>query len=297
VGKWLDGFRRFISSHNPPHTKPIVDMRSWLEDDLLRAVAALRVHLDNNPQDFAEWFDLGLAYKFLCDWRGCIAANSAILEHKDEPGNPAWWNLGIAATAVRDWTLARSAWRGYGLIIPDGDGPVIANYGSAAIRLKDGEVVWGERIDPARAVIRNVPFPESKHRWGDIVLHDGAPNGERRIGKASYPVFDELERVVPSEVPTIEVIVRCDNNNDSVALVDAFEAAGFAAEDWTTNVRPLCRSCSESRADEHIHPIVTRDAERHFGLASPMGIAMQLLETWQSQSPSTRGHAAPDLRG
>jgi hypothetical protein len=129
------------------------------------------------------------------------------------------------------------------------------------------------------------------------VLHDGAPNGERRVGKVIYPVLDELERVAPSEIPTIEVIVRCEHKEDSIALVDAFEVAGFAAEDWTTNVRPLCQSCSESRPDKHIHPIVTRESERHFGLASPMDLAVRLLEFWRRQSPKTREHAAPDLRG
>jgi hypothetical protein len=82
--------------------------------------------------------------------------------------------LGIAATALHDWPEAAA---------------------TACVRLNpqsSGEVVWGERLDPARLVILNVPLPESRHRFRDIILNDGAENGTRAVGGIQVPVFAEF---------------------------------------------------------------------------------------------------------
>lgn len=128
--------------------------------------------------------------------------------------------------------------------------------GPAPVRLNPqdhGEVVWGLRIDPARVVIKNVPLPESGHRWGDIVLHDGAPSGHRTFADRTYSVFDELERWLPSLIPTLEVQVTVASETDCQALTDGFDQAGFAVQDWTTSVRMICKQCSQG------HPPATHD--------------------------------------
>jgi hypothetical protein len=112
-------------------------------------------------------------------------------------------------------------------------------------------LVWGRRIDPARVVVLNVPTPPSGHRWGDIVLHDGVPDGERRIGDQVCGMSDELERWRPSEVPTLEVQVSVGDPADGEALAEIFDAAGLAAQDWSRTVRRLCRRCSERQPHEH----------------------------------------------
>ena len=248
-----------------------------------------RAHLERHPRDAAIWFDLGLAYKQMRNWQECVAANLQALEISNAPEDPAWWNLGIAATGLRDWELARRAWRGYGIEIADGPGPVECDYGSTPVRLNDEEVVWGPRLDPARVIIRNIPLPKSGFRWGDIVLHDGAPNGEREVEGVVYSVFDVLERWSPSEIPTLGVRVNC-SDEDARALIDLFESRNFGAEDWSNNVRNLCKACSQGLPSGHDHPFGSGAGERSFGLASPMGLAGDLLKTWKQQSPSTRSY-------
>jgi hypothetical protein len=86
--------------------------------------------------------------------------------------------LGIAATALNNWPEARRAWNGYGLKLPAGEGPIEADLGLTPIRLnptggRRSRLV--QRIDPARAIIDSVPFPDSGHRHGDLLLHDGEP--------------------------------------------------------------------------------------------------------------------------
>ena len=246
-------------------------------------------HLERKPRDAAIWFDLGLAHKILHEWEDCARANGRALEIRNRRGDPAWWNLGIAATGMRDWATARRAWRGYGIDrIREGDGPIEDDFGQTPVRLPHGEVVWGKRIDPARVKIENIPFPESGYRWGDVVLHDGAPNGERLVHGRTYSVFDVLERWSPSEVPTFVLHTEGASDRDRLELIAIFEQNHFAAEDWTSNVRSLCRACSTGQPG-HTHPAASEGEDYHsFGIACPMGLAAALLEQWSATSPKSR---------
>jgi hypothetical protein len=254
-----------------------------------------RAHLARKPKDAAIWFDLGLSFKRLRDWASCADANRSALRIESKAGDPAWWNLGIATTALRDWSGARAAWRGYGIDdIPDGDGPIACDYGSTPVRLPHGEVVWGDRIDPARVIIRNVPLPDTEYRWGDVVLHDGQPNGERVRNGRKRAVFDVLERWSPSEIPTLRVETTFASHEDGEALVDLFDTNHFAAEDWTTNVRYLCTSCSEGSPHDHAFPSAAEGETHTFGLACPRGLALTLLAEWRAAAPEARRYEDPE---
>jgi hypothetical protein len=268
------------------------DWRHVMELPAADRVPIYREYLERKPKDADIWFDLGLAYKMLREWKECARANDRALELSDEPGDPAWWNLGIAATALRDWRTARRAWRGYGIDgIANGDEPIEANYGYTPVRLPHGEVVWGVRIDPARVKLESIPFPEHGFRWGDIVLHDGTPNGERVAGDRTYKVFDVFERWSPSEIATLIADTECNSDDDARALVDLFAEHHFAAEDWTTTVRSLCRACSTGRPEAHRHSPGREGHARSFGIACPLGLANDLLARWVAASPQSRGFA------
>ena len=241
-----------------------------------------------DPAVKEAWFDLGLICKWTRQWERAFEYNlrAADLEgeRRDEP---AWWNLGIAATALRRWDVARRAWSVYGIDIPDGIGPIEGDLGHGPVRLNpetDGEVVWGDRIDPARMRIANIPFPSSGHRWADIVLHDGAPNGYRESGGQQFPVFDELMRWEPSGVPTIEASVSAESISDIDDLARTIEATGFAVEDWTRNVRALCARCSEGLVHEHTEAGLASGREHWLGIAAPEPDAAQILERWVESS-------------
>ncbi|MDG9702242.1 c-type cytochrome biogenesis protein [Streptomyces sp. DH37] len=285
---------------------------------------------DLEPWLSESWFNLALLHKFRHDWEQARAAGLRAVALLDRSaGAPDWWNVGIAATALQDWALARRAWQAYGLRVPEtapadraagDDGragpPTGMELGSAAVRLSpegEAEVVWGRRLDPARIEVQNIPLPSSGRRWGEVVLHDGVPHGERTTAAGhAYPVFDEIELWAPSPVPTWVVLLEAATEADRDALERLAADAGFAAEDWSSSVRLLCRSCSESRMpsdegegalrhDPHDHSVPGRPGplghmtsgelwvpERECGLAAPAALVRGLLDGWVADSPDTR---------
>jgi hypothetical protein len=232
------------------------------------------------------WFNLGLAYKIRRDWTNAArgfrrAADLAPTVQE------ASWNLGVAATALRDWPSARDAWRAIGVDPGPGDGPPSLELGPSPIRLTGGEVVWGDRVDPCRARIANVPLPESGHRWGDVVLHDVAPRGERQGWGKTWGV-DEIERMEEGEFPTLECEVNVRSADDGAALDSLFADHDLGAEDWTSSVRRLCESCSlgsphAHTADGGMTPIWVQ--VRRYGFAGPAEEIGRRLTDWAAAGP------------
>jgi hypothetical protein len=245
--------------------------------------------VDIDPNFEPAWFNLGLVYKRRREWPKCVECNQRAADLLPGPGQPAWWNLGIAATALRDWELARRAWRGYGIEIAEGEGPIVASFGRTPIRLlpaDSGEVVWCRRIDPARAVIENVPLPESGHRHGDTVLHDGVSNGERLVEGRSYPVFDELELWQASDEPTVVARLFCPLEPDARSALETLDRGGVFAEDWTATVRVLCKACSEGRPHSG-HDFSGGEgwrAARDFGCVGDQALVRELLGRWANEA-------------
>jgi hypothetical protein len=278
------------------------------EADALRALIAIE------PDRSWPYFDLGLLHKWARDWDASARLNAKALElSADEPENPAAWNLGIAATAVGDWATARRAWAAYGIELPGESGPILGSFGQAPIRLNaeprhrgeqplliDGrtwqtEVVWADRLSPASAIIRSIPFPESGHRFGDVVLHDGEPVGERVVDGQPRAVFNEITLLEVSPVSTWAITVTGAGEGDWEALRDLAMTRGGSAENWTTGTQMLCRACSEgSPGEEHVHqPAVDADEQR-LGLAVPAEDVDWVMDTWTQGRSLVRIVEAPE---
>jgi len=104
-------------------------------------------------------------------------------------------------------------------------------------------VVLGGSTGSRASVIRSRHSATLKRlSLGDIVLHDGVPNGERDIAGECIRIRCGFSVGVRRNSP-LSVHTRCSSDEDARALVELFEAKQFGAEDWTTNVRQLCKSC------------------------------------------------------
>ena len=206
---------------NPLYTRAYAAME---RGDLAAAQRYFGKLIRDTPQNRHYHYMYALACKYRGDWQGALTHNLRAIalaaEHDDAP----YWNAGIAATALGDWTKARRLWRACGINVPDGTGPISGNYGIAAIRLHPwaatAETVPARRIDPVRARLLGVPHPASGHRFGDIILHDSVPVGYRTDNGMDIPIYSELARWKPSPYPTYTARVRCADAAELRPLLD-----------------------------------------------------------------------------
>lgn len=250
--------------------------------DTAGAEAAYRAALALAPDWSVPHYNVGLICKYAGRWQESFDFNqrATILA----PGDMgAWWNLGIAASALSRWSDARHAWRQCGVSDPGGPDPPDYELGPIALRLDPdgaGEVVWGTRFDPARARIDNIPLPSSVYRFGDIVLNDGAIQGERVVDGVKYGVFDVLQRLVPSAMRTFVIELA---SVDAEAVSELRRTAadlGGAAENWGDSTRILCRDCSYGVP--HVHDDHDGAAAHpHCGLAArSREAARTIIDRW-----------------
>jgi hypothetical protein len=168
------------------------------------------------------------------------------------------WNLAIAATALRDWSTAREVWRTLKIITEDGEGPINEDRGQTPVRVNaEGlenrviEVVCSEGICPVRSRLINIPTGVTGFRYGDVVLHDGAPVGYRLNAHGQErAVFNVLELFEASRFSTYEAAVEVESPEGLQELERLCEGAGIEIEDWTASLRNLCKACSEGRPHE-----------------------------------------------
>ena len=181
---------------------------------------------------------------------------------------------------VGDWSTARDAWSGYGIELPPGDGEIVADLGMTCVRIStaDGqEVVWARRLCPTRAQIESVPFDPGR-RFGEVVLHDGGPNGERIVDGRRYPVFDELMPFTPSDLATLAVTVTASTADDVEALLGVFQEVNLGAEILSSG-ELLCRCCSEgSRTLDR----AVQGGRQTVLIAASEARAAELLDQWRS---------------
>ena len=117
-----------------------------------------------------------------------------------------------------------------------------------------------------------------------VVLHDGAAVGYRMQEERECPVFNVLEMFTPSAFETRIATVVIESEADLEALDVAFTATQSSFEDWTQNIRSLCKACSEGRPHaNHDHELEEQWLpERRLGIAVYPGDDIdQILNRWQ----------------
>jgi tetratricopeptide (TPR) repeat protein len=256
------------------------------------------------PDGDAFHYRLGLARKYLREWPDSLRHNLRSLALSDEHDEAASWNAGIAATAIGDWAEARRQWQACGIDIDPGEGPIEENFGPIGLRLNpwgNGETLFARRIDPARARVANVPLPESGHRYGDLVLHDGAQTGERHYFDHMVPVFNELQRLEASPFITWAVFANAASDEDVDALQRIPTPGIGLVEDWTATLKNLCLRCSYGVPHRHERHEAGNDddwnPDRTLGVAAETELAVRsLLEAWVAEDPGHRRLDAIECR-
>lgn len=237
------------------------------------------------------YYNLGLLYKYQKKWEKSLEYNQKAIELNPN-SEAALWNLGIAATALKKWRIARKAWKMFGLDVAEGQEELRMNLGLTPINLTDNkelnEVVWCNRIDPARAIIEfNIPLPDSGYRWRDIIAHDGAPRGKRFIDKQEFVVFDALDLFARSEYRTYSVDLHIPSKTDFDELTKIIDENDLKLEDWS-KMRLFCEECHKKGVQCEVHSKTDHWlSERNFGLAAKTMKSLEdVLKKWTSGNPS-----------
>lgn len=255
--------------------------------DYHKATDAFRKAIDWDPAWSVPWYNLGLLNKFKRNWPESLRCNKRAYE-LCPMDDAAIWNWGIAATALMDWREARRAWERYGIPLPDGEGELDMKMGAVPIRIDpDGcaEVVWCSRIDPARAVVNNVPEAESNRRFGDLLLTDGAPNGSRKVNGHVIPVFNEIQVLKSSDYSSFAAVVRATSDEALDGLMQCAEARKLGIE-TEHSVQKICHQCSIGEAHEH-GPRVPLDFSQPILVraAAPNEFELDLLfQSWSTEN-------------
>lgn len=244
-------------------------------------------HYPDEPKSSVWWYDAALAHKFLRNWgKAYELGREAAARAPRGEGDPAYWNLGIAATIQRDWATARDAWEGFGIQLPPGEGEINGRFGPACVRLDTGgerEVVWIDRLCPTRGRVVNVPVTGGR-RYGEIVVHDGEPKGRRVIEGREYPVFEELLLFQASDLPTLTATVNASEVADVDDLIELFDRHGYGAEP-ASGYEVLCACCSEGT---HEQERKTHAGAQRVSFAAPEEEARRLLDQWAARTPIGR---------
>jgi tetratricopeptide (TPR) repeat protein len=234
-------------------------------------------------------YNLGLIYKYRREWEKSFYHNTRAVE-LDPENQGAQWNLGIAATMLKQWKVARTCWNVFGTNYEIVDEDTAGYVGVASIRINphdEAETVWATRICPTRAQINNIPFPESGHGFQDVVLNDGAPKGQRMLDGRKYSVYDEIEHLERSAYQTFSIKCKADPQRDPdfLNLRDRCHHVQIAMEDWTT-VEWLCQQCSEGIPHEkHDEKIKHVSEERHLAFAALSQEALDsILHGWADET-------------
>ena len=202
------------------------------------------------------YYNLGLIYKYQLAWDESYNQNLKSVE-LDPDHEASLWNLGIAATVLKEWKVARQCWNNFGMSYEAIDLDPADDLGIAPIRINPDtspEVIWARRIDPARAKIVSIPFPESNHRYGDLLLNDGAPMGTRVYNGKDYSVFNELQLLKKSTFQTFSFECDFQKKSNYSSLETICVENEIEIENWTTDVEFLCNQCSEGAPHEHHNP-------------------------------------------
>lgn len=219
------------------HIKPLFRKAVALDrkGDVYTAVKIYKKLIKIAPDWHLPYQYLSSIYKYHNDWKAAFHYGQRAIENGADKAD-MWRNFAIAATALKKWQVARSAWNKVGFQLKEVTKAPDFDMGLIPVRLRYDnfqEIVWAKQIDPARAIIESIPDPVSDRNYGDLLLIDFKVIGYRIIKGEKVPVYDELELIKRSYYRTFLVLLY-DSHQNEANLLDKLcwnENLGF--DNWS----------------------------------------------------------------
>ncbi len=199
------------------------------QGDVYNAVKLCKRIIKRMPNWYPPHALLGDIYKHRQEWKAALHYNkkSVALDASDRH---AWWNIGIAATALKKTRLARSIWTKFGL----NGAEKLPNLKSVRIAYgRQFDIIWVRPIDPVKGIISSIPSPATGRCFRDIILLDGVVAGHNVVNGKKYPVFEELGLFKRSTYRTFSCKVHLEAAYDLKSLEKLCLEAGLGFENWS----------------------------------------------------------------
>lgn len=245
--------------------------------DVYHAVKLYRKAIKVAPRFAAPYFQLCKIYKHRKEWKPTLHYGLKTLECSDH--YPSVWNfVAAAATALGKSKvlvralpyLAKAALQNRKVI------PVQISHGSFK------EIVWAKPLHPLKARIISIPHPNSRRRFGEIILHDWHPIGYRVIKNKRYPLFEELERLKTSHFHTFSVLLHDSSEQQIQQLEQLCSDAGIGFEVWSNmNFNQIN---TQSKQPEYYDQIIATPEQAYTLIAlaaKERETVDELLNTWR----------------
>lgn len=243
--------------------QPSNDIRALFEQaerydargDVYHAVKLYKHLIKLAPDWHPPYAKLSELYKLRQDWKAALhySKKAISLNVQDQT---SWWNVGIAATALKKPRLAQRVWQKFGAQRYD--------YQPVCVRIAWGnqiEIVALRPIDPARGIIVNIPHPASERRYQDVLLFDREVLGYNILQKKKIPIYPSLGVFKRSTFHTFSCQLQEVENQDIKLLEQLCYEANLGFENWSnlTQVQNLSKKMPEYYGADFTKPSQSGD--------------------------------------
>ena len=226
---------------------------------------------------------LGRVYHERQEWKPCLHYYQRYVALRPR-ARDAWPYIGLAATALRQWRTARTAWNHLGHDLPLTARPPQLAPEIVGVRCKhrgQREILWARRLDPVRAELLSLPQLPTSLNYGDTVLFDLDKVGERMLPGGRVPVHPFLEQTDTRFYRTHRVRLYTESAAPIERLQELCRAANLGFDNWSAATRQITgKGLTEYygrellQATEHILPLVGIATRRPEQLE-------EVLEAWR----------------
>lgn len=203
-------------------------------EDVYNAIKLYKRIIKLQPQWLPPYLQLRTIYKRRREWKPAYHYTKRALS-LDSAHSDVWWDLGIAATALKKWRIAKNVWSKFNF--PSTFSAEDREF--CALHLSNGkqfELVWARPLCPARAEILSIPLPESRQRYRDIVLYDRQElKGHSIAGREKLPVFNFLGHWKHSSYHTFSCELYTRREKDIQSMESLCRQAGYGFENWSNS--------------------------------------------------------------
>ena len=227
---------------------------------------------------------LGRIYHERREWKPCLYYYQCYAALRPREAAAVWPIIGLAATALRRWKTARTAWNHAGHGLPLTNRPVRLAPEPVGISCRyrgRREILWGRRLDPVRAELLSLPQLPVGLNFGDTVLYDLQKIGDRMLPAGRVPIHPLLELTEHRFYRTYRVRLYTESAEPLEVLHRLCREASLGFDNWSAATRQVSGAGLVEyygnellQATEHILPLVGIAVRRPEQL-------QEVLEAWR----------------